>query len=229
MKAKITFLIIGMMAISATAQKRTIDVSSFSELSFGIPGVLYLTQGSDEKVEIDCSDSVFEKIEFEMKGDRLVIRNENDRSWRNGFNGSDVRIYITMKNIEQIGVSGSGSIEGRNTINTEDLKLSVSGSGDIDLEVNSKEVAFRISGSGSIRLDGEADRSDARISGSGKVRANDFEVKTFEASISGSGSCYITASEEITAKISGSGSVYYSGDPDRLISNSSGSGKIRRN
>ncbi len=64
MKAKITFLIITIMALSVSAQKRTIDVSDFSELSLGIPGVLYLTQGSDEKVEIDCSDSAFEKIEF---------------------------------------------------------------------------------------------------------------------------------------------------------------------
>lgn len=229
MKAKITFLIITIMALGVSAQKRTIDVSEFSELSFGIPGVLYLTQGSNEKVEIECSDSVFERIEFEMKGDKLVIRNENNSGWKNGFKGSDVRIYVTMKDIEHIGVSGSGSVEGKNTINTDDLQLAVSGSGDIDLNVTAREVALRISGSGSIRLDGEAERSDARISGSGKVRADDFSVKTFEASISGSGSCYITASEEITAKISGSGSVYYSGDPDRLVSNSSGSGKIRRN
>lgn len=226
MKTKISLLLLSIIALHASAQKRTIDVSDFSELSLGIPGILYLTQGSDEKVEIDCSDSVFEKIEFEMKGDRLHIRNEN---WRNGFKNSDVKVYVTMKDIEHIGVSGSGTIESTNTINTDELTLAISGSGDMELNAKAEEVSFRISGSGSIKMDGSAEQADARISGSGKVRADDFSVRIFEASISGSGNCYITASEEINAKISGSGSVYYSGDPDKLISNSSGSGKIRKN
>ncbi|MEQ9403497.1 MAG: head GIN domain-containing protein [Cyclobacteriaceae bacterium] len=227
MKSKISFLIITIISFGLSAQKRTIEVSGFTELSFGISGTVYLTQGSNEKVEIDCSDEIFEKIEFELKGDRLSIKNRDKWNWR-GISRSDVDIYITMKEIEEISLSGSGTIQGENTLNTDDIQLSVSGSGSMELDMNGREVGMRISGSGDIELEGKAERSDARISGSGKVRAKDFEVKIFEASISGSGNCYITASEEISASISGSGNVYYNGNPDRLVSNSSGSGKIRK-
>ena len=98
----------------------------------------------------------------------------------------------------------------------------------MELELASDDMEMRISGSGSIRLGGNAEEAEARISGSGKVKAEDLTVKVFSARISGSGSCYITATDEIEASISGSGSVYYAGDPDRVISNSSGSGKVRK-
>jgi len=98
----------------------------------------------------------------------------------------------------------------------------------MDLDIDSDDLETKISGSGSIVLAGDANDASARISGSGKVKAEGLSVKTFEARISGSGSCYITVEEEIEASISGSGSVYYAGDPNRVISNSSGSGKVRK-
>jgi len=49
-----------------------------------------------------------------------------------------------------------------------------------------------------------------------------------DASISGSGSVYITANQEIDERISGSGGVYYKGNPDKVSSRASGSGKVRK-
>lgn len=228
MKTQLILILFSLVCFGSYAQKRTIDVKDFSELSLGIPGTLYLTQGSNESVEIECSDSAFDKIEFELSGDRLTIkRKDRGWSWSNSLRG-DIDIYVTMKDIERLSVSGSGFIEGQNTINTRDLTLSISGSGDMELDLDGDEVETRISGSGSIILEGQAERTESRISGSGKVKAEDLSVRTYKASISGSGSCYITASEEVIANISGSGTVYYKGNPDKVISNSSGSGKIRK-
>ncbi|MEP1034739.1 head GIN domain-containing protein [Ekhidna sp.] len=228
MKTLLTLLLAAIVIIPSNAQKRSVDVGSFSELSLGISATLYVKQGSDDKIEIECDDDIFEKIEFEMRGDKLVIKKEGKWNWNDGWRRSAVDIYVTMRKIEGLSVSGSGLIESDGQLDTEDIRLSVSGSGDMDLDINSDEMDLRISGSGSIRLDGEANEAEAKISGSGRVKAEDLTVKSFEASISGSGSCYITATEEVSAKISGSGSVYYAGDPKRINSNSSGSGKIRK-
>lgn len=211
-----------------SAQKRNVDVGSFTELSLGIPGKVYLKQGAKEKVEIDCDDDLFEKIEFEMSGDRLKIKKEGSYNWRDGWRNSDVTVYVTMRTIEGISVSGSGDLEGEGTFEVEDIDLAVSGSGDMEVSLNADDMEMRISGSGSIRLSGNAKDTEARISGSGRVKAEDLTVETFDASISGSGSCYITVTEELEARISGSGSVYYAGNPKRVNSNSSGSGKVRK-
>lgn len=228
MKSTLTLLLI-LCTVVLSAQKREIQVDDFSELTFALPGKLYLQQGDTEKVEIDCSDDVFEKLEFENSRGRLIIRNRNRSGWSwNGFRGSDIRVYVTMKDIDRISASGSGSVIGEGTFRTDDLTLSVSGSGSLSLATISDDMMIKVSGSGSMELEGEADDIEVRISGSGRVKAEDLEVKTLDASISGSGSCYITATEEIEASISGSGSVYYNGNPDRVIKHSSGSGKIRR-
>ncbi len=226
MKTLITLLTAVTLVFGASAQKRTLDLGSFSEVSFGTAGTLYITQGSNESVEVRCSDELFDKLEFEVTGDRLAIRKKSRWDW--GSLGGTLDVYITMKEVEGLSVSGSGDIIGQNQIDADELKLRVSGSGDIELEADASELDIRISGSGGMELKGTADEAEVKISGSGKVRADDMEVKIFKASISGSGRCYITATEEINASISGSGSVYYSGDPDRVISNSSGSGKVRK-
>lgn len=227
MKNLLTLFVTTLFVFSASAQRRTVDVGSFDNLSLGVAATLYLTQGNNEKVEIECDDDRFDEIEFDYSGDKLVIKNEDKWSWFSSSK-SKVTIYVTMKDISRLSVSGSGDMIGKNKISTEDLELNVSGSGDIELELSSDEVDLRISGSGSVRLNGTSNKMDARISGSGKVKAEDMEVKRFKASISGSGTCYITASEEINASISGSGTVYYSGNPDKVVSNSSGSGKVRK-
>lgn len=228
MKTFITLLLTASLIVPSFGQKRTVDVGNFSELSLGIAANLYLKQGADTKVEVECDDDIFDEIEFEVKGDRLVIKKDGNWNWGGGWRKSEVTVYVTMNEIEELSVSGSGNIEGEGRLRTEDVQLSVSGSGDMDLEMESDELEMRISGSGSIRLNGSAEEAEARISGSGRVKAEDMTVRTFQARISGSGSCYITATDEIEANISGSGSVYYAGDPKRVISNSSGSGKVKR-
>ncbi len=228
MKTLLTFCLAFALIISAEAQKRTVNVGDFSELSLGIPGNLYLKQGNTTSVEIECDDDDFEDIEFKMNGDRLSITKEGKWSWKDGWNNSDVTIYVIMREIEELTVSGSGNIQGKGSLDVENIDLAVSGSGDIELDLSGSELEARISGSGSISLSGSAKAATAIISGSGKVKAEDMTVSSFEARISGSGNCYITATDEIEASISGSGSVYYDGNPDRVISNSSGSGKVKR-
>lgn len=228
MKTLITLLLSITITLPAFSQKRTVDVGSFSELSLGISGTVYLRQRNDEKVEIECDDDIFEEIEFEMRGDKLVIKKDGNWNWGSGWRRSEVDIYVTMRSIEALSVSGSGLIESDEKLETEDLELSVSGSGNMELDLASDELDLRISGSGSIRLNGTAEEAEAKISGSGRIKAEDLTVKVFAARISGSGSCYITATDEIDASISGSGSVYYAGDPKRINSNSSGSGKVKR-
>jgi len=228
MKTLLTLMLSLAFVLPSAAQTRTVDVGDFTKLSLGIPANLYIKQGSGTKVEIECDDDLFDDIEIELRGDRLSISKDCNWGWSKGWRKSDVTIYVTMDEIEALSVSGSGYMESKGTLNTDEVRLSVSGSGDMELNLEGEEIDMRISGSGSIRLDGSADEAEASISGSGKVKAEDMTVRIFEAKISGSGSCYITATDEVEANISGSGSVYYAGEPKRVISNASGSGKIRK-
>jgi hypothetical protein len=205
------------------AQKETRDVSEFTKVSFGISGNLYLKQGNNQSVVLEGDD--LDEIETDVSGGKLRIRRK-DKDW--GWNNRKIDVYITMKDLEGISLSGSGKVIGESKFEVEDIDLSVSGSGDLEMDVFARNIDSGISGSGSIELSGVSGSHKVSISGSGKLYAEDMEVEEYKIHISGSGACRINVTKEIDASISGSGSVSYKGDPDKVYNNSSGSGKIRK-
>jgi hypothetical protein len=218
--------VLSIILISATliafGQKEERDVSSFSGISLGISGDLYLTQGSPQKLVIQAEKNL-DVIETEVRDGVLRIRTDN---WRSRIKG--VKIWITMSEVEALYVSGSGNLHAETSIKSEELDLKVSGSGKIKIpELRAEEIEAAISGSGDIVLEGSADEMEIRISGSGDVHAAGLEVSECGIKISGSGSCKIDATGELDASVSGSGNVTYYGNP-QIDARVSGSGKVRR-
>jgi hypothetical protein len=213
MKTKIsTALLLLVLSISAVmAQtKETRNVSTFTKISFRVPGKLYLKQGSPQKVEIEGKKDVLEKIETEVDGNRLVIGKEGkwmDWSW--GDNDDKVNVYITVKDIEGLSVSGSGDLIGQGKINSSDLDLNVSGSGSLQLEaaVNG-DLEADVSGSGEIVLKGSCRNYDSDVSGSGRI---DLDV---------------AISDKASFGVSGSGKILAAGTAKEVKTNISGSGKV---
>ncbi|MCA6074041.1 head GIN domain-containing protein [Fulvivirga sedimenti] len=221
------FILMLGFAVSVQAQdRRKVNVSGFEGVNLGGSGNVYIKQGSAFSVEFSGSDEVFEEMKFDVRGNTLNIGRKGN-SWWNSSKGR-YEIYITMPNINRLGVSGSGNMEVEGTFKTDDLDISVSGSGEVRFGANAGDVDISVSGSGEVEMTGTGRNLTCHISGSGKVDGRDFKVANVDAHISGSGSVYIHASESIESRISGSGSVYYSGEPKKLNNNSSGSGKIRK-
>ena len=225
--------IIGLLALTAiftitfinqsNAQRETRRVDDFTKVSFGISGNLYIKQGSEQSVELKGDD--LDEIETEVSGGKLRIKYEKS-GWNWGRDRVDV--YVTIEKLEALTLSGSGKVYGESLFKTDDLDLSVSGSGDLELDIDADRVETGISGSGGVVLSGDAVSHRISISGSGKLNAEDLETETYRIQISGSGSCRIHATKEIDASVSGSGSIYYKGDPDKVYSSTSGSGKVKK-
>jgi len=264
----LVLILISSISLTFAQTKETRNVSTFTKISFRVPGKLYLRQGSPQKVEIEGKKDVLEEIETEVNGDKLVIGKEGHWMNWNWGNNEDVTVYITVKDIEGISVSGSGDIIGETKISARNLDLNVSGSGNMKVEIDATgdveadvsgsgdmyvkgkcgsfdsdvsgsgkviltmnvvdRADFGISGSGKIEASGTAGNVRASISGSGKVLAADLETNRCEIRISGSGDIEINVKNEIDATISGSGTVSYKGNPSKVNSHSSGSGRVRK-
>ncbi len=124
-------------------------------------------------------------------------------------------------------VSGSGDIDVKGKC--RDFNSNVSGSGKVQMNVTINDLAdFGVSGSGKIYASGSASRVKTSISGSGKVLAADLQANSCEVRISGSGDVEINVKDELDANISGSGSVSYRGNPGKVNSHASGSGRISK-
>ena len=122
------FIITGnVLAASAIKDKR--NVKGFTRISYGVSGNLTVRIGPEFSVVLEGEEDDVERVITEVTGDRLVIKRE---TFRFRFSDLDERVdvYITLPELEGLGVSGSGRAEIVDDIkDIDDLSLSVSGSG----------------------------------------------------------------------------------------------------
>ena len=179
-------LITGISLVHAQT-KEVRNVGTFTKISFRAPGKLYLRQGSPQKVELEGKKDVLQEIETDLEGNRLVIGPKSWSGWKWG-DDDEIIVYITVKDIEGISVSGSGDVIGQTKITAGDLDLNVSGSGNLNIEADaSGEVEADVSGSGDLNLKGKCKEFNSDVSGSGKVHLTINIAEEAEFGISGSG------------------------------------------
>jgi hypothetical protein len=194
------------------AQTRdVIRVDEFTRISFRVPGKLYLRQGATQKVEIEGDKDFIKELDIHVDGDRLVIGKEGSwKDWGWNFDDDDrVNVYVTMKALEGLSVSGSGDAIAETKFTTENLDLNVSGSGSLKLDADaSGDVEADVSGSGHIELSGKCKNLQSTVSGSGRVVMNETIASRAQFGVSGSGKIEASGSaQEVKTNISGSGKL----------------------
>jgi hypothetical protein len=167
----------------------------------------------------------------------LSVSGSGDLIGQTKITGDDLNLNVSGSGSLQIDadvtgeveadVSGSGDIDLKGKCRS--FNSDVSGSGKVKLSATISDLAdFGVSGSGRIMANGTASSVKATISGSGKVMAADLETTRCQVRISGSGDVEINVKNELDATISGSGSVSYKGNPSKVNSHASGSGRVSK-
>lgn len=196
-------------------------LNDFSKIKLKIDADVYLTQGEAQEVKVLGQQNIIHQLDLDVNAETWEI--EFDDCVKN-YN--DLKIYITIPELKELNISGSGMIYGENDFSVGDLRLRISGSGDIDIYLTgSTGVDSKITGSGEIKIAGAAEDFELKISGSGDYEGFDLITEDGDIEISGSGDAEVTANDDLDVKITGSGDVYYKGEPD-LDLDVSGSGDV---
>ncbi|NQV53944.1 MAG: DUF2807 domain-containing protein [Flavobacteriales bacterium] len=204
--------------------EETRTLTEFEDVDFNMPGKLYIKQDTTIKnatLTIKTSENIMDRIETDVKSNTLKITDNQCIRKLKTF-----EVYLTVKDLEDVRLNGSGDVITENTIVADALSFSINGSGSVDASVKSKELLLDINGSGDMDVEGQTNDIDIDINGSGNVHAYDVDAINGYVDISGSGNCEINASDALDVGISGSGNVYYLGSP-RVTVNTSGSGSIQ--
>jgi len=183
--------------------QKTYELEDFNALGMGLSGTVYIKKGNSNSVRIEAQSDVIDLIEQQVRSGKWTIEFEQKvRDY------DPVKVYVEMDDITSLSLGGSGDIRVQDVFDgLGELKLSLAGSGDIDMQ-------------------GSAQSAKVNIAGSGDINAADLSVATCKVSIAGSGSAYISSSEELNVSIAGSGSVYYRGRP-KLKTSVAGSGSVQ--
>ena len=207
---------------SGNIVSKDFSVSEFQSINLEASGNIYLTQDEQQSVRIEAEEKVFELLAVNVENGKLTISLK-----RYLILMKPIKIYISMKEIEDLEISGSGSMVGQSKINADTLKLLIEGSGSFDLDLTAKDLNTSIIGSGKLDLNGSVDDHNAEIEGSGNIKAFDLLTETSDIEISGSGNAEIYASKQLDISISGSGNVFYKGEAT-VTQKISGSGRVEK-
>lgn len=199
----------------------TLALPALSGVDNKISADIYLTQSNVQEVKVEGEANVIQHITTGVHNGIWNV--EFDECV---YNHRKITIYISMKSITRLDISGSGNIYTQGIFDSCGIvDLGISGSGSIDAGIHCSSLTSGINGSGNIRLSGSTPQHTLTIRGSGDINAFGFQTGSTRIDVYGSGSCKVNAVDELSVNIWGSGDVYYIGYPAISFSNN-GSGKI---
>ncbi|HEY4364156.1 MAG TPA: head GIN domain-containing protein [Bryobacteraceae bacterium] len=188
----------------ATTENRNVG-GGFSRVRLSGSGRVVIDEGTVDSVAVTTDDNIQSYVRTDLEGTTLVLGQKGGTFLLSPSAG--LLFKVTVRNLDEITVSGSGAAEVR--------------------EFQNSRLRVVISGSGDASVDGTVDDLSVSVSGSGRFRGEDLRSKRARVDISGSGSASVAASDILDAIVSGSGSVRYIGDP-QVHESVSGSGSVRR-
>ncbi|NQU54172.1 MAG: DUF2807 domain-containing protein [Bacteroidetes bacterium] len=182
---------------------------------------VHITNGDELEVVINAEQNIIPYIETSVSNGTLQIETKGLHHIKNRL---PMEVYITTPSLKGIKQSGSGIIT-TDYFYSNHVDISISGSGFIQTAMDAEKINASISGSGKLELSGLANDAEFNISGSGKIDSYNLALRACDAKISGSGSMWVNAEQNIHATISGSGNVFYYGNPT-IETHISGSGNV---
>ncbi|MEM7573924.1 MAG: head GIN domain-containing protein [Bacteroidota bacterium] len=221
------------------------DLSGYSQIKLCCSMEAEIFQSGQYSIEISGPDNVLPHIETVVQADQLHIGYEDGYNFN--LNGERIRLRIGLPDLSGLQTSSSseakvGDFVGQDLLlkasssseidfssfQGENIQLEVSSSAEISLDCRGSSLHTSASSSGDIYLRGEAISIRADASSSGRIRAADCRVNTATADVSSSGKIELQVEEELTGNARSSGDIYYRGQPERISTETSSSGKIRR-
>jgi hypothetical protein len=152
------------------------DVQGVTAASLTGPGTIIIEQGNNESIKVEGSDSDKSNLEIIKTGPSLEIISKAS---------ADVKIYLTVKDITALTISGPGIINA--TGNVQQLAITITGQG----TVNAKDLA--------------AQNAVVTVTGEGEALVN--AVQTLVATVTGTGSIKYQGNPQVQQTVTGGGSV----------------------
>jgi hypothetical protein len=203
----------------------TFAISDFTGVDLEEAATVNIKQGPVQEVVVTAQENILDKLKTEVNGGIWEID-----LGRECFNDLELTIDITVPNLDELHVSGSGEMIVEDFIDQGNLDISVTGSGTLQLGVfeGTTDLDAKISGSGEIFASEafpDLDKLNIELTGSGNFDGFRLVTTDLDARISGSGNLFVTVEEHVDIRITGSGDLHYKGNP-LIDANITGSGKI---
>lgn len=202
----------------AERKTETRELGEFSRISMRGVSKLFIGQGKEQHVSIEGDEIAISRITTHVTDGRLVI--DVGRDWMEKisagfdfFSTNDIRINITVKDLEELEVTVAADVE-MGPFKTRDLTLKLVGASNIKVEdLQADSLNTDLPGAGRISVSGKVSDQTMTLAGAGNFSGHKLKSKTAKVSLSGVGSAQLWVTGELDVTIAGVGSVEYYGNP----------------
>jgi hypothetical protein len=236
---KYMLLVLACASIVSMAQttKKVLDLPEFKGIYVNSNYTVYLKQTNKQEVTVEALTEIFAVSDIKVENGILMVNvdrkpdNPNKSLWEKIDDikvNPTMKIYVSVKNINDLQVNGAGRIISENSIATDYVTLGVSGNGSLDVDLKGNTIKAELSGGGLMTLRGYATSIDAVVSGSGTINGFSCALETAKVKVSGTGLCQLNVSNNIDAMILGTGQVKHKGNTKSAQKKVYGSGSVDR-
>jgi hypothetical protein len=191
-----------MLEGSGITATQTRELPPFDAVELAGSNTVAISVGGKQSVVVHADDNLLDRVTTRVSGGKLVIGNE-----AGGFTTKGpMRVEVTVPAVNELTLGGSGTIAAEG----------------VDADVLTVDLV----GSGGVRASGRAHRVDVRLNGSGDVQLRELVADDVKATVNGTGSVAVNATESLDASVPGTGSIVYAGNPARVRKSVTGVGSV---
>ena len=228
-KISLLSFFLALISCSAIAQKgsgevikKTFQVESFDGIKIGGAYEVLLRQGENQDITLVTDDNIMENIRVTVTDGVLKVKSKTDMN-----NPTELKIYITVKDLNSIAISGACEIVGKNTIVTKNISIKTSGASEVEMSIRCSGLKIASSGASELKLSGNTEVLEIETSGATTIKAEGLTSNQAFVESSGASTVKLDVSESLDAKASGASTILYRGNP-KVISNESGASNIKK-
>lgn len=194
--------------------RKSVSVSGFHAIQASGIASVYLTKGSQEKVEVEINEKYRQYAKVSVDDQVLNIKLDiKDSGKRRDFEDLKFKVYVTYKSLDGLNGNGATNFHTQNKLTTSKLTLNVSGANNSTLDLDAGEIKVDASGAANIKLSGRADKLVIAASGACNIKAYDLNATNVNTKVSGVSNAYVTAQKRLDVRADGLSHVNYKGNP----------------
>ena len=231
------------ISMACSQSLHTITLQDVQSLDVEGLFTVQLTQGLEEKAEIEAPAELFVKMKAKQSGKsfELSVKDKDARSHNGPFN-----VRITLKNPEKISLEGSARLKMADVFTCKKLSVELEDESAFEGEIRASEsVSIEVDGHASLKASINAVKSckmelsgyaTAQVSGytpsvsltqkdAAKLEARSFRTDKLDAKMSNNATAGMTVNSTLTATVEDAAVLLYDGMPKTKV-NSSGVAKV---
>lgn len=198
------------------------DINSVDQLKVSGGFSVVLSQSESESLWVEADENLMDFIVTRVNSGVLEISSKESIK-----GSSDIVIYLTVKDLSEIDLSGAVDIKSEQELNFDEISISGSGASTLNLTLVTETITTDLSGANDVTLNGRAKNFIARLSGASDLNAFSFQVNNLNIKVTGAGDARVSVSETLRVSISGAGSVTYQGNP-QIEQEINGAGSLKK-